>query len=135
MSLRKKMLISSLMPVLLLALIVVVIANTAVRSTLIDRVQSSLEGTAVATLAAYDQNSGDYIQAKNGDIWKGSYNISQSEELLDTIKERSGMEVTFFYGDQRIMTSAVDKNGERILGSPAGEKIVDEILILRIKYP
>lgn len=128
MSLRKKMLISSLMPVLLLALIVVVIANTAVRSTLIDRVQSSLEGTAVATLAAYDQNSGDYIQAKNGDIWKGSYNISQSEELLDTIKERSGMEVTFFYGDQRIMTSAVDKNGERILGSPAGEKIVDEVL-------
>ena len=44
----------------------------------------------------------------------------QSENLVDTIKQESGMDVTFFYGSQRIMTSAVDKNGDRILGSPAG---------------
>ena len=30
----------------------------------------------------------------NGDIWKGGYNISRSDKLLDTIKEKSGMEVT-----------------------------------------
>ena len=38
------------------------------------------------------------------------------------------MEVTFFYGSQRIMTSAVDKNGDRILGSPAGDKVVEKVL-------
>ncbi|MDE7477304.1 MAG: methyl-accepting chemotaxis protein, partial [Lachnospiraceae bacterium] len=78
--------------------------------------------------AAYDQNSGSYLVAENGDIWKGGYNISRSERLLDTIKEKSGMEVTFFYGTQRIMTSIMDKNGNRILGSPAGEKVEQEVL-------
>ena len=87
---------------------------------MIDEVQEALKGTAAATLAAYDQNTGDYIESSNGDIWKGSYNISKSESLVDRIKENSGMDVTFFYGDRRIMTSALDDNGERILNSPAG---------------
>ncbi len=43
--------------------------------------------TAAATLAAYDQNSGFYLVAANGDIWKGGYNISKSEKMLDAIKE------------------------------------------------
>ncbi|MDE7249710.1 MAG: methyl-accepting chemotaxis protein, partial [Lachnospiraceae bacterium] len=87
-----------------------------------------LKGTAAATLAAYDQNTGDYIESTNGDIWKGGYNVSHSDSLVDKIKDNSGMDVTFFYGDKRIMTSALDKNGNRILGSPAGEKIVEKVL-------
>ena len=54
-----------------------------------------------------------------GIIWKGSYNISKSESLVDRIKENTGMDVTFFYGNKRIMTSALDKKGNRILGSAA----------------
>ncbi|MGN0436384.1 MAG: methyl-accepting chemotaxis protein, partial [Wujia sp.] len=60
--------------------------------------------------------------------WKGGYNISKSESLLDNIKEESGMDVTFFYGDERIMTSAKDSEGNRILGSPAGDVIVEKVL-------
>ena len=129
MNLKKKMMLSALVPVFLLGAIVILIASTFVRKSLIGQVENSLRGTAVATLAAYDQNSGSYLEAANGDIWKGSYNISQSQRLVDTIKERSGMEVTFFYGAERIMTSAVDAGGNRILGSPAGDKIVEEVLI------
>jgi methyl-accepting chemotaxis protein len=128
MTLKKKIMLSSLAPVFLLGAVVIVIAVTFVRDALINQVENSLKGTAVATLAAYDQNSGTYLQAANGDIWKGSYNISQSQKLVDTIKERSGMEVTFFYGSDRVMTSAVDANGDRILGSPAGDKVVEEVL-------
>ncbi|MDE7247830.1 MAG: cache domain-containing protein, partial [Lachnospiraceae bacterium] len=69
-----------------------------------------------------------YIESTNGDIWKGGYNVSHSDSLVDKIKDNSGMDVTFFYGDKRIMTSALDTNGNRILGSPAGEKIVEKVL-------
>lgn len=127
-TIRKKMLMCALFPVSILGIIIIIMAVTSLRGSLINQVESSLRGTASATLAAYDQNSGSYTMAENGDVWKGGYNISRSEKLLDTIKEKSGMEVTFFYGSQRIMTSVVDKNGERILGSPAGEKIVTEVL-------
>ena len=127
-TIRKKVLLCSLIPLLLLGGIILLIASTIVKGAIIDQVENSLKGTAIATQAAYDQNAGTYLQAENGDIWKGSYNISQSENLVDTIKQESGMDVTFFYGSQRIMTSAVDKNGNRILGSPAGDKIVEKVL-------
>ena len=127
-TIRKKVLLCSLIPLLLLGGIILLIASTIVKGVIIDQVENSLKGTAIATQAAYDQNAGTYLQAENGDIWKGSYNISQSEKLVDTIKQESGMDVTFLYGSQRIMTSAVDKNGNRILGSPAGDKIVEKVL-------
>lgn len=95
---------------------------------MMNEIEDALKGTAAATLAAYDQNTGDYLESTNGDIWKGSYNISRSESLVDRIKDNTGMDVTFFYGDRRIMTSALDSNGDRILNSPAGDKIVEKVL-------
>lgn len=127
-TIRKKILLCSLVPLLLLGAIIILLASTLVRSSIIDQVKNSLKGTSIATLAAYDQNAGSYLEAENGDIWKGSYNISQSENLVDTIKSESGMEVTFFYGSKRIMTSALDKDGNRILGSPAGQVVTDQVL-------
>lgn len=128
MSIKKKILSMAIVPALLLGLISIVLTLTVVKNSMVDEIKEALKGTAAATLAAYDQNAGDYLKSSNGDIWKGSYNISKSENLVDRIKENSGMDVTFFYGDERIMTSALDENGERILGSPAGEIIVEKVL-------
>ncbi len=98
------------------------------RGSMLDEIQEALKGTAASTLAAYDQNAGQYIQSTNGDVWKGSYNVSKSDSLVDRIKENTGMDVTFFYGKTRIMTSAKDKNGDRVLQSEAGETIVKQVL-------
>ena len=116
------------LPVLVLGLMVIFIAQTIVRDSLLKEIKDALQSAATSTFAAYDQNSGDYIKTENGEIWKGSYNISKSESLVDSIKEKTGLEVTFFYGKDRIMTSAKDKNGDSILGSTAGETIQKEVL-------
>lgn len=126
--LKKKILFVAILPILLLGTVTIIITLTQVKSSLINEVKDSLRGMASATLAAYNQNSGNYLMADNGDVWKGGYNISKSENLLDNIKEESGMDVTFFYGNERIMTSAKDSNDERILGSPAGDVIVEKVL-------
>ena len=115
-------------PVVLLGLLSIFFMLTTVRSSMMDEIEEGLKGTAAATLAAYDQNTGDYMESSNGDIWKGSYNISRSESLVDRIRDNTGMDVTFFYGDRRIMTSALDSNGDRILNSPAGDRIVEKVL-------
>ncbi len=127
-TIRKKILLCVFLPIGILGMMIVLLALTSLKDAIIYQVENSLRGTASATLAAYDQNSGSYTVAENGDVWKGGYNISRSEKLVDTIREQSGMEVTFFYGTQRVMTSVLDKNGERILGSPAGAKIEEEVL-------
>lgn len=128
MNIKKKILAITISPVLILGIVSMLFIVTMVKNSLLDEIEDALKGTAAATLAAYDQNTGDYIQSTNGDIWKGSYNVSKSESLVDRIKSNAGMDVTFFYGDKRIMTSAVDTNGDRILGSNAGEKIVEKVL-------
>ena len=115
-------------PVVLLGLLSIFFMLTTVRSSMMEEIEEGLKGTAAATLAAYDQNTGDYMESSNGDIWKGSYNISRSESLVDRIRDNTGMDVTFFYGDRRIMTSALDSNGDRILNSPAGDRIVEKVL-------
>ena len=115
-------------PVVLLGLLSIFFMLTTVRSSMMEEIEEGLKGTAAATLAAYDQNTGDYMESSNGDIWKGSYNISRSESLVDRIRDNTGMDVTFFYGDRRIMTSAVDSNEDRILNSPAGDRIVEKVL-------
>lgn len=128
MSIKNKILAMTIGPILILGLISVTFTLTRVKSAMTDEIQDALKGTAAATLAAYDQNTGDYIQASNGDIWKGSYNVSKSESLVDGIKQNTGMDVTFFYGSKRIMTSAFDSNGNRLLGSPAGDVIIQNVL-------
>ena len=128
MNIKKKILAISIGPVLVLGIISLAFSVTMVKNSMLDEVKDALKGTAAATLAAYDQNTGDYMETSNGDIWKGSYNISKSESLVDRIKSNSGMDVTFFYGDKRIMTSAVDGNGDRVLNSKAGDKIVEKVL-------
>lgn len=128
MNIKKKILMIAIGPVLMLGVISIFFISTQVRKAVTSEIEEALKGTAAATLAAYDQNVGDYIQSTNGDIWKGSYNISKSESLVDKIKSNSGMDVTFFYGDERIMTSAKDANGDRVLGSRAGDKIVEKVL-------
>lgn len=128
MNIKKKILAITISPVLILGIVSMLFIVTMVKNSLLDEIEDALKGTAAATLAAYDQNTGDYMQSTNGDVWKGSYNVSKSESLVDRIKSNAGMDVTFFYGDKRIMTSAVDTNGDRILGSNAGEKIVEKVL-------
>lgn len=125
---KKKIFSLIVLPVLILGAAVIWISLFVVKGALVGEIEDALRSAATATFAAYNQNTGEYLQAQNGDIWKGSYNISKSESIVDSIKEKSGMEVTFFYGDKRIMTSAVDENGERILGSPAGDTVKKRVL-------
>lgn len=115
-SIKNKIMTLSISSVLILGILVVIITLTTVKSALMDQVQDSLKGTAAATKAAYDQNSGGYIQATNGSIWKGGFNVSGSATMLATIKEQSGTDVTFYYGTSGIVTSMKDSKDEYMLG-------------------
>ena len=128
MKIKTKILMFTVCPILFIGIIIVGIVLGPVSNRMQDEIEKSLKSTACATLAAYTQNSGKYIKSPNGDIWKGGYNISRSGELVDQIKEVTGMEVTFFFGNQRIMTSAKDENGNRILGNTAGDVVSEKVL-------
>ena len=126
--LQYKMLIQAVIPVLIMGIVAVFISNTVVKNKMLDDAKQKLRATSNAVLAAYDQNTGDYFVNATGDVWKGAYNVSLSTPFIDDIAKKTGMEVTFFYKDTRLVTSLKDAAGNRILGSKAGDFLVKNVL-------
>lgn len=62
--LKKKILMLGVLPVLVLGLMVIFIAQTIVRDSLLKEIKDALQSAATSTFAAYDQNSGDYIKTE-----------------------------------------------------------------------
>lgn len=126
--LQYKMLILAIIPVLIMGIVAILISNTVVKNKLLDDAKQKLKATSNAVLAAYDQNAGDYFVNATGDVWKGAYNVSLSTPFIDDISAKTGIEVTFFYNDKRLVTSLKDADGKRILGSTAGDFLVENVL-------
>ena len=118
----------AVMPVLIMCIVAIVINNTVVKNKLLNDTKLELKATAKAVLAAYDQNTGDYFENAAGDVWKGAYNVSLSTPFIDDIYNKTGIAITFFYGDRRLVTSLTDSNGQRLVGSSAGEFVVENVL-------
>ena len=126
--LQYKMLILAIIPVLVMGIVAILISNTVVKNKLLDDAKQKLKATSNAVLAAYDQNAGDYFVNATEDVWKGAYNVSLSTPFIDDIAAKTGIEVTFFYNDTRLVTSLKDADGKRILGSKAGDFLVENVL-------
>ena len=81
-TIRKKVLVCSLLPLVLLGAIVILVAAT---------MTEGCDHPTGRKFSARNSNSdtgqdmikipGSYLETKNGDVWKGSYNISQSDNL------------------------------------------------------
>lgn len=127
-NLRNKIIALAIGPVLSMCIVAIIITNTIIKDKLLDDTKSELCATAEAVLAAYEQNTGTYFVNNAGDLWKGSYNISTSQGFVDDLAAKTGIDITFFYGSQRIVTSLKDSEGNYILGSPAGDYLVKKVL-------
>lgn len=126
--LKYKILFVALLPILVVCIAVMVINNTVIKNTLLDKTKNELKATAEALSAAYNQNSGEYFQNDDGEIWKATYNVSLSQKLVTEMSEKTGSSLTFFYGDKRLVTSLKDKKGDYILGSKAGDYLKKNVL-------
>lgn len=126
--LQYKVILMAVIPVLVMCAVAFFINNTLIKNKLLEDTKEELRATAKAVLAAYDQNTGDYFENAAGDLWKGSYNVSLSDSYIDDIYRKTGIAITFFYGDKRLVTSLVDKDGRRIVGSRAGDFLVQNVL-------
>ena len=69
--LKYKILFVALLPILVVCIAVMVINNTVIKNTLLDKTKNELKATAEALSAAYNQNSGEYFKNDDGEIWKG----------------------------------------------------------------
>ena len=94
MNIKKKILGITIAPVIILGLISMFLTTTMVRSAMLEEIEEALRGTAAATLAAYDQNTGDYLQTSNGDIWTADH-----DSFLESMADAASSVVDYFKGN------------------------------------
>lgn len=121
----------SMLPLLFYSVIVIIFSSITFTRSMQEQVSTELQNVAnLASTLIDTAYPGDYTLT--GDValylYKGDNNITSDYSLIDTIKERTGVEVTLFYQDTRILTTITNWDGQRIIGTRAPELVLKEVL-------
>lgn len=130
MKLKLKMLLLTVVPVIVLGLVLFFLSTYQISQGIYQQAYHGMHATTLAVRDIFETgNEGDYHLDENGELWKGdTINISQSTDLVDQIKENTGMEVTVFYNDTRYLTTIKNEQGERQVGTQASDKVIETVL-------
>lgn len=74
-----------------------------------------------------NMGTGDFSYS-DGDLYKGSTNITANSQLLDKFSDNTELDATIIVGRKRILTSIKDKSGNRVQNTEIDNKIYDEVL-------
>ena len=135
-SLLTELLLIALVPMLVLAIVLSVYASHSIKTGMQEEFIEGLHTTAVAVHAGFDSiNPGeDYVLNENGDLMKGDHDLTADETLLDSYFAGTDMEITLFYGDTRVATTLIGKDGKRILGTKASDAVIEKVLVKGEEY-
>lgn len=130
MKIRHKILLLTIVPLMLLGTILIFLSTYQIKQGIYQQAYNGMHATTLAVRDIFEtDNEGEYHLDENGELWKGdSINISQSTEIVDQIKENTGMEVTVFFHDTRYLTTIKNDQGERQIGTKASETVIDTVL-------
>lgn len=129
MKMRAKILIMVIIPLVLLGVVTVVVSNARITEVVTANIENGLRGAAVSvrdTITYIDE--GSFSVDEVGNLYKGNYNLTEHEEIADHIQEVTQMDITVFYGDTRYLTSICNDDGNRVVGTKAGEAVIEEVL-------
>lgn len=130
MKLRARLLMMALLPVIGMGVLTYFGASTQLRQGIENQAFEGMRATAVVIREIFDMTAeGEYHLDEEGQLWKGdNLNISAEVNMVDSIKEKTGFDVTVFYGDERALTTLMDAGGNRQVGTKALEAISSQVL-------
>lgn len=126
---RGKIIALTLVPVLVLGVAIMQLSQGQISNVIQDDMENTLRAAAISvrnTLMCCGE--GEFALNAEGELVKGDFNITQSEQLADAICSETGVEVTVFYGDTRYMTSLKNDAGERLIGTKAADVVIEKVL-------
>lgn len=130
MKLRAKIMMIALLPVFILGIGIFLLAADRIANGIYDEAYAGMQAASLAVRDIFEiGNYGSYHMDEEGRLWKGdTLNITESVEIVDHIKDNTGMDVTIFWGDTRILTSIKDASGNRQIQTKASDKVVQKVL-------
>lgn len=98
------------------------------KSTTETEIEESLMAVGYTLLETFDAtNNGNYWLSNNV-LFKGGRSLSDSNDIVDFVKEKTNIECTLFYGDTRYMTTVMDENGNRLLMTQCSDTVKEIVL-------
>ncbi len=126
----RKLAILCIVPLVLLCVIISTLSTNILRDNLEKEIEGSLKIVAVSLEETYSSlYRGDYSMTVSGELYKGENKISGKTTLLDSIKEDTGFDSSFYY-TRRVIITTVKRtlNGELAGGRIGGnDHISDEV--------
>lgn len=125
----------SLLPIVLFGILILAFGTVSFTKTMTQEVFDHLDTSAHLLISLIDSNyPGDYILERKEhnnqvlySLYKGDADITEQFHIVDHFKKDTGMDVTLFYKDTRVLTTILDWNNQRIAGTGAPEHIMTDV--------
>lgn len=126
--LRIKIMLVALFPMILMAVIVGITATRNMREGMKQEMMYALETEAHSLEQLYNAVNDDAYSVSGDKLMKGSFNVTDETDFLDSLVEGTDMQVTLFYGDTRMATTMKDQSGKRLTGTKADESVARAVI-------
>lgn len=128
MKIQSKMLAMSLLPLIILGLTTIIWGNARIKEVVTENIENGLRGTAVAVRNAIDYADEGEYHVEDGTLYKGEFDVTNVTDMADHIQTSADTDITVFYGNTRYMTSILDAQGNRAIGTTASEEVTGKVL-------
>lgn len=125
--LRIKIMLVALLPMILMAVIVGITAMRNMKEGMRQEMMYALETEAHSLEQLYNAVNSDTYSVSGDKLMKGSFNVTDETDFLDSFVEGTDMQVTVFYGGTRMATTLKDQSGNRLTGTKADEAVTKAV--------
>lgn len=123
-----RLILIAVVPTLLAGVMAIVFGMVSLTDSLEEQIYAELKTVTYTVSGMLDEVDDGAYNEKSGVISKGKFQLTDNVDFLDKIKEANDLEVTILYGDTRILTTILDDNGERVVGTKAPEAVADKVI-------
>ena len=127
--LRKRLLGVTLIPIILFGIVIILCSCNQLARSVHQEVESGLKNVAQSAAYIFEKEFPGEYQQNSGStgIFKGNRKTEEAAEILETLKEISGSDISIFYKDTRVVTTILNKEDKPIVGSKANAVIIRDV--------
>ena len=127
-SLRSKITFLVLLPTIAVGLAAMITSTNIVTRIINREIKNQLNAASMVGIEHYQNgNTADYYMNVRGILYKGVVQITDDSSIVDRIKEYSGIEATFFYGDSRYATTWKGETGNQMLDTKLDSDVYEKV--------
>ncbi len=122
----------NMLPLILLTLVITTFSAIRFAASMNVETKNGLVNLCHTVINLYDAvYEGDYHIEDDGNsvqMMKGEHLLNDDFSIIDSIKEKTGIDITFFNQDTRVITTIQTNDGVRAIGTKANDTVVNDVL-------